>query len=186
MTTTFRSTALAAMLAFLPAAASGQAAALEKGSFVLGGSAGFNIEDNGVGDNAFTISAIPRVEYFLADGFAVGGHLGASRYSQGESSSTSVHAGPTVSYYFLQDGRVHPFVQALASYTRSTFSSPVSDGSRASMGLTGAVGLLYMLSDAVGVDTRLFVRRDSHENFTGDTIETTRGGLLIGFSAFVF
>ena len=185
MTTTFRSATLAAILAAVPLAAGAQAPALEKGSYALGGSAGFNIESSGSGDNALTIAAIPRVEYFLVDGLALGGHVGVSRFARGDDSSTSFHLGPIVSYYFVQDGRAHPFVRALASYVHSNFSFSVGDGSSDSLALTGAVGLLYMLSDAVGVDAQLFVRRRSLESSFGAEAEATQGGMEIGFSAFV-
>ncbi|MBW3553977.1 MAG: hypothetical protein KY466_10725 [Gemmatimonadetes bacterium] len=185
MTTTFRSAAIAAMLTAVPVAAAAQTPALEKGSYALGGSAGFSIEDSGSGDNVLTIAAIPRVDYFLVDGLALGGHVGIRRFARGDDSSTSFHLGPVVSYYFVQDGRAHPFVRALASYVHSTFSTAVSDGSSDSMALTGAVGLLYMLSDAVGVDAQLFVRRQSWESSFGGEAASTEGGLQIGFSAFV-
>ena len=184
-TMTFRSAALAALLASAPVVAAGQTPALERGSYALGGSAGFTIQDNGAGENAFTFSAVPRVEYFFLDGLALGGHLGLSRSTQGESSSTALYVGPIASYYFVQGGRAHPFVRALAAYTRRSFSSPITDGSFSSLALTGAVGLLYMLSDAVGVDAQLFVRSDRLESGTGAEAEATSGGLQIGFSAFV-
>lgn len=179
--------AAAASLALAPSLAASAAAqqALQAGSYQLGGSAGITLTDGPVGENLFRIAGSPRVLYFVSDGLALGAEVGASYTKQGESSGTSFGLGPAASYYFVRDGRVQPFVRASASWFRSSFDNPVGADSSDDWAVAGGAGLLFMLSEAVGIDAELYVSRYFYESPLGDTFDATIGGLRFGVSAFV-
>lgn len=93
---------------------------------------------------------------------------------------------PALTYYFVREGRTHPFFRGTASNVRTSFDSPVGDGSTDSWNVGAAVGLLHMLGEAVGLDAQIFVERASAEAGVGQDTDRTRGGLRLGIAAFVF
>lgn len=185
MRTISRGAAIAVLLACIPAAAAGQTPALEQGTHVLGGSAGFSISQTGADDNAVTIALLPHVEYFVVDGLALGGQLGFIRTRVRDDATTSFHVGPVATYYLVQEGSAHPFVRAAAAWQRTSFEHDVASGSNTSLRTTGSVGLLYLLSEAVGVEAELYLSRAGFDNGFGQEVHRIQGGLRIGVAAFL-
>ena len=159
-----------------------QTAALEHGSMLIGGTAGAQWFDEGHADNSIQVIVLPRLEYFVLNGLAVGGEIGLSYGKQGDVSSTGLSLGPAITYYMVQEGKLHPYVRATATYVRSKFST--SDESTSGTEWTGAAGLLLMLVDAVGLDAQLFVSRADSPIPERDDVKSA--GLRLGISAFVF
>lgn len=164
-----------------PATASAQPAALSGGSVLLGGQASFDVESAGDdGDNITRLVLLPAVHYFIRPGLAFGGELRLTRVSQGDLSGTSIGAGPALSYYFVQDGAVHPFVRASVQAVRSSSD----DFDQNVFGMRAAGGLLFLLTESVGLDAALYYNR---LQYGGDADgNTTNVGLALGVSAFVF
>lgn len=114
-------------------------AQISKGSKIIGtsfASAGFTSSDNETvysntptiyksEGNSFSFSINPYVGFFLADGFALGGSIGASFYSSKSTSSNSASTttteskysnpgfsiGPFARYYFVKGQKMSPYVE---------------------------------------------------------------------------
>ena len=181
----FRTFAVCAILASAAVArpVSAQEYATDRGSLILGGSAGVTrssysqVLEGSTRDSHSTYAYLsPVVEYFVSPGLAVGGTLNVIHHGGDGSSFTSYGAGPIVSYYFGRgEQTVHPYVSGQASLS--------SAGSGAS-GLYGAsAGALYMLSRSVGLDAGVFYRRQS---VADSESHSSNLGLALGFSAFTF
>src|SRR3954467_6065096 len=93
----------AIFLSLLICVASGANAQIEKGNFLIGGTASFQAAKNDDFDSK-SWSLSPNVSYFLADRFALGilTPLSTSRNSTAilTTSSVSYAIGPTLRYYF--------------------------------------------------------------------------------------
>ena len=153
--------------------ASAQSHALDQGSVILDGSAGISSVGVGDGDRLTTATVAPRVQYFVRPGLAVGGRALLYYFSSDGESTTSVGAGPELTYYFGPAEQVlHPFVSANTSVGRQ--------GGGTTYGYEVSAGLLRMISRTVGLNGRLYYQAfDSTSNY--DTF-----GLALGFSAFTF
>lgn len=165
----------------VPAAALAQPAALSGGSVLIGGEASFDVQSNSNADEDLTsFVLLPAVHYFVLPGLAIGGQMQLRRLSQGDASATTFGAGPAVSYYFVQDGVVQPYVRGSVQALRS--SSDNFDSNAFEMRAAG--GLLFLLTESVGLDGVLYYSR---AEFGGDADgNATNVGLAIGVSAFVF
>lgn len=184
MSTLHRSTArlIAAALfaaALVPATAYAQPAALSGGSVLVGGQASLSVESSsGDDDDTTWLMLLPSVQYFVSNGLALGGELQLTHASGGGFSSTSYGAGPAVSHYFVQDGDVHPFLRASLRAVRFTGGDDDSNA----FGVGGAAGVLFLMTESVGIDAALYYDRTEYE---GDS-NISSLGLALGVSAFVF
>jgi hypothetical protein len=173
-------------LILLPAAARAQVPALSTGSIIIGGQASITVEDvSGEDDKATSISVLPSLQYFVRPALAIGGELRFVRASFADFSLTSFGIGPTVSYYFVQDGNAHPFLRGSLRYDRSSTDTGTTEVDSDQLGLRASVGLLLLLSESVGVDAVIFFDRTS---LGGDGADFDRNalGLAAGISAFLF
>jgi hypothetical protein len=174
-------------LTVLPAAVDAQVPALNTGSILISGQASFVVQDvEGSDDNATTLAILPSLQFFVMPGLAIGGELRFLHSSFDDRSSTSYGIGPAVSYYFVRDGNAHPFLRGSVRYEHSsTDISPGGDVESDQLGLRASAGLLFLLSDAVGVDAALFYDRSSRDAGNGD-LDINAFGLAVGISAFLF
>ena len=180
-----RTLAFAAALA-IPASPLCAQAALEQGSMLVGGSAGANVRSyDGSDDSILTVSLFPRAEYFIADRFAVGGTVGLGYSSSGDENTTSFSVGPALTWYPMERDGAIPYLRAGAGWGRSSHSGGFLDGEADFWSLDAGVGLLLLLNEAVGLETELFVQRTSSENVVAGDLESTSGGLRLGFAAFL-
>ncbi len=161
-----------------------QSFAVDRGSWLVGGAAGFNsMGYSGQSGRATLIFLYPEAQYFVAPGLALGGTLTLARQDLGG----GVHqfgygAGPAATYYFGRAHRsVYPYVGARASLVRSR----VTGGSADSQSQVGArAGLLFMLARNVGVDAGLYY--DRYRGSGSPFNDYDFYGLQIGVAAFVF
>jgi len=91
-------TLLAAMLAVTAAAADGP---IDKGSMIIGGTAGFqmlsgDLYENSAGDGQTSLIFMPAFGYFMSPGFLIGGELMFESDSQGDFSGSIFGIGPMV------------------------------------------------------------------------------------------
>lgn len=162
---------------------SAQQPALEKGSALISGQASFTVQDAGDEDNITTIALSPYVQYFLSTGLAIGGELDFSRTSQGDRTFTTYGIGPAISYYFVRPSDVQPFVRGSVRLAHAKSEVGSIEDSSDLVGFRGAAGLLFLLSDAVGLDLNVFYDRLQHRDDIDVDVDTF--GLAIGVSAFL-
>lgn len=177
-----------ALLAATAHPAAAQDWALGRGSIAVGGSASFTstggeVNGNESDDRLTTIALAPSLQFFLTERFSFGGSLSFAYASEGDDSITTWGIGPAATYYFGEHGRsTHPYLGAGVDFSRQ---SDDSSEDRDRTGFRGAAGLLFLLSEAIGIHAELFYRSTSSEAGNVD-IDTNTVGLAVGFSAFLF
>jgi hypothetical protein len=173
--------------------ASAQEYAIDKGSFLLGGTVGFSSQGSESsafeGDEDRIAQALINTSfrYFVAPGFALGVNALVSSTTQGDVTVSDATVGPSLSLYFGQPTSiVYPFISGTVGF--STLSVEVDDvGSDsvngALLGLEG--GISYMIARNVALTGSLYYQRqgfsDSGESVTNDVF-----GFQGGVTAFIF
>jgi hypothetical protein len=174
--------AAALIAAVLPARVSAQAYATDRGSFIVGGSAGtstntftIDLEGEPESERVSLVHLAPQALYFVTPGLALGGRVSASLISDDEDTSTQLGVGPQVAYYFGRGERpYYPYLSAGVSY-----EDVAND--EAGVGANAQAGLVFLLARGVGLDTSLFYRRQEAEPVRHESL-----GLAVGITAFVF
>ncbi|HET6232378.1 MAG TPA: outer membrane beta-barrel protein [Longimicrobiaceae bacterium] len=177
----------AAALAALPMSSRAQAYAVDRGSYILQGSAGwsssrFTTEIAGatVHQRSTDVVLTPAVQYFVRPGLALGGQVNVLHSASGGNSSTAYGIGPKATYYFGRGERTYyPYISAGATYVRETFSHANAVGG------DGSAGAVFMLTRSVALDGSLYYR---HLQNNGDDVKQriNNFGLGIGVTAFAF
>lgn len=162
-----------------------QSSAVDRGSINIGGDATFSSFGSSADtDDSRTTQLLfnPAVEYFIIPGLAVGGEVVLARASRDGSSSSTVGVGPRLSYYFGRGERTfYPYLSGTVSLLRTSFDGNGDQESNSSVGYRGSGGILFMLSQGVGITGEVFYQgRDS------DDFNTNAFGVSFGISAFVF
>ena len=155
--------------------AEAQTHAVDRGSLLIAGSAGFSSSGSDGSDERTTqILLQPRLQYFIVPGLALGGQFLIRRISDDDDSSTTVGVGPEMSYYFgaATTKLAYPFLSA---------GLQIYEGDTDAFGFGGSAGLLIMLAEAVGLETALYYREMDYDDFGTDVF-----GLSVGISAFIF
>lgn len=172
-----------------PSTALGQDFAIDRGSFVLGGtvsvtSNGGELFENTEGDRLNSVLLNPFAMFFVTKGFAIGGDLFMEKASQGEESVTTLGIGPSVAYFFGgPQSEVYPFIGAGVEY--ANLSSTGFDAS--GFGFNFGAGAAFMIATNVALTAQAdygvlnFSVDQLDESFSGD-----RFGLRAGISAFLF
>lgn len=176
-------------LAITALTASAQTHATDRGSIIIAGDASLSSSKaENDDDRTTTIRLAPSLQYFIRPGLAIGGEVLLSRTSLGNASISQYGVGPRLSYYFGQGARtMHPFVSG--SITFANGSSDPGDIDFSSRDVTLRAGLLFMVSNAVGINPNLFYQntKTSFTNANGEIEgKTNTFGLAVGISAFVF
>ncbi len=172
---------------------------IDKGSIILAGNAFFmsqsgDLWENGDGDALTTFAIVPSVGYFITPGLLIGIDVTFNRLSQGDASRTDLAAGPMIGYYFNTNstrtevkGAVYPFVSAFFNYGQSKFDNDSWDSTTDILQFGGHAGIVYMVSDAVGLNLGVNVWSDSYdyegatESITGTTVQ-----IGAGFTSFIY
>lgn len=97
--------------------------AVDQGSFIFGGSAGFLSEGGDlVGDlRVTTITINPIIHYFVVPGFAVGADIVFTNLSVAGSSQSLFSIGPSLGYFVgNKESKVYPFVRGSFIYQSVT------------------------------------------------------------------
>jgi outer membrane protein len=169
----------------LPGIVHGQTPALQRGSVLLSGQASFDVADRSSSDEKeTTFLLLPSIQYFAGRGLALGGELSLTHASAGDFSSSSYGIGPAISYYFVKESDLHPFVRG--SFRIAQTSSEISGTERDAtvFGVRATGGVLFLLSESVGLDIGLYYDR---YQLRGDAeVDVSTLGLAVGISAFAF
>ncbi len=171
----------------VPATARAQTYAVDRGSWRIGGTAGWGGRTHDGRDGRdVTAFLAPSAQLFVLPGLALGADVELNRTeTSGDLRLSGIGAGPTATYYFGRGPRpFYPYVGGSAVFTHLDVSgaglTPSSSGSM----YTAYAGLLTMLARNVGVDTRLYLARQLVGGNLSDN--GTAYGLSVGISAFVF
>jgi outer membrane protein W len=153
--------------------------ATDRGSFIVGGSAGLTSQKNG--DHRYTHMHLrPSVQYFVQPGLALGGTLNLWQSRIEGRTMTAYGAGPQASYYFGgAEQALRPYVSGQTTYSAVRGEDP-------GVLTTGAnLGVVYLFTRNIGLDASLFYSRMSS---TGSVSSASMDsmGLAVGFSAFAF
>ncbi|MEE9442032.1 MAG: hypothetical protein V3V99_05125 [candidate division Zixibacteria bacterium] len=141
---------------------------LEKGNAILGGQfyvfsqSGDLYEDDG--DGMTTIILNPSLGFFVSDGFMMGANFDLVSLSQSGDTYTEFRIGPKIGYYLNTNqervdvkGAVYPYISGFFNFGQIDF------GGNGNINITefGAqVGMILMISDAVGADLGFRVSSD--------------------------
>jgi hypothetical protein len=174
------------VLLLVPTVASAQVPALDQGSLILGGQAsltstGFDDDDS----RTTGISIAPRIQYFVVPGLALGADVILARSSSDDFTTTGYALGPIATYYLPTQATAHPFVSGSVLFGQTNRETPAGDVDSSESQYRASVGLLFFLTDAVGISTELFYtsRQSETESIESDS---DAFGLAVGFSAFIF
>lgn len=154
----------------------------QKGSVMIGGTAGFS--SSKTGDYTETdINLSPMAGFFIMDQLAIGGgvNFGVSSLKfDGETSSvTSVGVQPMVRYYFNGSGKARFFGQANFQYASVKFEE---EDAQSGIGFGAGVGIDFFLNDHVAIEGLL-----GYNSFKVKDADDATGtfGLQIGVAAFI-
>lgn len=181
---------------------------LDKGSYFIEGNIFFQSQSGELwedfsGDGVTTIGAgngmvefngaldiSPAIGFFAAPGFMIGAQVAFRSYSQGDDDIVIVGLGPTVGYYFGANkqrdkikGVLYPYVRGFLTYGSLDFGGS-DDLSVNQYG--GKLGILAMLSNAVGADIAVKFQNDSWDFGDSDAISGTTITAGAGISAFIY
>jgi len=152
---------------------------VDKGSFIIGGSAGFSSLGSGENDRLTQITLTPNLSFFVVPNLAIGGNGNFRRISVSGSSSTFIGIGPSVAYYFGDlTSKSYPFVSSSFFYGKqSDLSSQIS--------LQFSSGVAFMIARNVAITGEAFFLL-INEIQDGPDENGNSFGIQIGISTFVF
>ena len=169
---------------FLPFLVGAQSYPIDKGSMIIGGSAGFQSMGGEElrGDERTTIFTIaPQFYYFVAPNISVGATLSYQSISRGDDSDSATGIGPGIFYFFGdENSKTFPFLGVNYMYTSDKDSYTKND-----INLIG--GAAFMIAKNVAITGSAFYMIESYspdgsdESFSGNTF-----GVQFGVDVFVF
>ena len=180
------------MFALPVAAQTSPSGPTDRGSKILGGTAGVE-RTSSEGSTSFSFSVAPVLLLFVADRVAIGGEVGFGYFDHENGNTTSWQVGPAARLYFgPSSAKTLPYIGAAVQIGSSNTSTdaPVStDTESSAWRVEGVAGLTFMLSRQVGVAGEFVLQRDERTFDVGTTEVTnslTRFALRFGLAAFIF
>lgn len=194
------SRALATVLFLLsgPISIQAQAHATGRASFLIDGSISYTrqtTETTQFESTSSQLSLAPTVHYFVAPGFALGLTL---LFRDGESETTrnqlttsaefvETAIGPSISYYHgSANSRWLPFMSASYTFGNQELMSPSSGAELSTRTLGGAVGVLVLLNQHVGLTGEVFLQDGTTEVEGALDRDRLMSGFRVGIATFVF
>ncbi len=185
---------LLAALVLAPTALA-QSYAIDKSSYVFGGTARFasqgttiSFDDFGEEDSdrlteiAYSVS----FGYFVVPGLALGADSQYQRFSQDGVSQTSTSVGPNLSYYFgTAASKAYPFVTGAVGFSTLRIQNRESEGSSNGFRFGAAGGLSYLIARNVALTGAVFYQNESFSD-DGASITNDAFGFQGGVTAFIF
>lgn len=171
----------------------------DKGSKIVSGgftfsTAGGDLYESEDGDRQVLIQFNPSVDYFVIPGLALGGKFLLEYFLDGEYSLDTWGIGPRIVFFLGGNqprstikGTTYPYLSASFFYTHSTFSfGEVAEvtSSGHTIGIGG--GVLYMLSNAVGLFGEADYQVESMNPERGDSVGGNKFNIIAGFSVFLY
>jgi hypothetical protein len=167
------------------ATALGADSPVSKGSWKVGGSAGFSSTGGDFYDSRVSVfSLTPSAGTFITDGLLIGGNFSLISASGGSETLTAWGVGPTMAYYFKggnatkdAKGSLYPFVGASFMITGASGGGESATGT----GFSFAGGIEYMITRSVAFDVAA-----SYSISTMESMSTNVFGISAGFSFFIW
>jgi outer membrane protein len=148
----------------------------EKGSIMLGGTAGFNAYSYGDYSSSY-VYLIPQVGYFFTDRLAVGALLNLEFFG-GDNDGSWIGIGPYARYYFNESGPARFFGQAGIEFYNIDFGG--NSDSFTNLGFNVGAGVDYFLNESVALEAMLNFNSNKDSD---DDESSTNFGLNIGVAA---
>ena len=178
-------TVIVYVLAFLPACVIAQNYAVDKGSMMLSGTAGFSSaggEDLYGEERVTTITVNPIISYFFFPRLAIGSEIIYTRTSQGDNLDSCVGFGPRIAYFMGDEkSTMVPFAGASYLYTLYSNGYEYSDTY-----LSFSGGAVFMLAKNVGISGRIFYRVRTYSPDGADSSSGNIFGVGFGVNTFIF
>ncbi|MCK4632549.1 MAG: hypothetical protein KAT79_04720 [candidate division Zixibacteria bacterium] len=183
---------------------------VDKGCFNLDGVFSYSshsmvdVED---ADDLTFMTLTSNIGYFIAPGIRIGSAVNYSQVKFGEMKVTISGFGPSIAYYFNSDdsrleakGAIYPYVQGFYMFAGNikveadmSDIDPSLDPEETKINVTsygGRGGIVYMMSNSVGLDLSVSYARDEMEpDDPPEGSEPTKFNTLMfgaGVSAFIF
>ncbi|MFT5165655.1 MAG: opacity protein-like surface antigen [Saprospiraceae bacterium] len=155
-------------------------AQLEKGTTMIGGTAGFDLQFE-EGDNLFTLTLNPSIAVFTSNNLAIGSNLGLTYLKSGDFSTTFLNLLPFARYYFLGGNEKSViFLEGKIGLALASFDNGGGSESESAFQYAFGPGVSFFLTDNVSIDAILAY------NHIGGDFDQSSFGLNIGLQAFLF
>lgn len=145
-----------------------------KGTWMLGGSAGFSSGKYSGGSSTTNVNISPNAGYFFADNFAAGALLSFASMSNG-GTQTNFGIAPFARYYFLPLGE-HAKLFGQAAFGFGSEKSPNTSSQSSTMWEIKA-GPAFFLNENIALETTLYYNSDKVKS----TPAYNTFGLSVGF-----
>jgi hypothetical protein len=150
-----------------------------KGTMMLGGTAGFDVQFIDAAEtNPFTLDLQPQLGFFVADNIAVGGNIGLTYFKVSDVSTTSLAISPFGRYY-LGSNNIKLFLHAQIGYLTGSTNFDGDKTSSNGYQLQFGPGLAFFLNQHVAIEG-LF----AYDKWGGD-FDASNIGLRLGVQAFL-
>jgi Outer membrane protein beta-barrel domain len=168
-----------ALFFFLLLVSSQATAQLEKGNFLIGGTAGFSIQFER-GDNPFNVQLSPNVASLISDNLALGGALAVFYQKQEDFSYSSFSILPWGRFY-IPTGDASPvfFIDAKAGLALINSETSFGDESENAFQYIIGPGMAFFIADNISIDAILAYNR------IGGDFDSSVLGLNIGLQVFL-
>jgi hypothetical protein len=173
--------------------------AVDKGSWMLGGTVGFeslggDLYENEDGDSETFIEFSPFAGYFVMPGLAVGTKVIFSSASQGDDKDTAFGVGPMVEYYLGGPySKIFPFASARLGYVSHSEETKAGgetvEFEYTEMSYGFALGAVTMVSRNVAVRGTVFYTihsKDQKKPEDLDSVDGNQMGLRLGIQSFIW
>lgn len=184
---TFASIMLHATVTLAQESPIGKGSKMVDGAFLFS-SMGGDLYEGPEGDRWTVMQFTPSYSQFIASGFAVGVTLLTERTSRGDWTSMSWGIGPKLQYFFggtsatAIHGSTYPVIGTSFVYH---YVDPGSGSDYSGTSLNFDAGLVYMLSNSVGISAKFqyafeTLTREDHESVSGNHFD-----IMGGFAIFL-
>lgn len=178
----------------LPFPASAQSYAMDRGVWVVGGSASVShLEISGLDGGITTVSLFPDVGFFVLPGLVVVANVEYAHSSGAGRSSTVYGAGPGLTYYFVKGpAKLHPYLAAAVFFGQLDWELSGQTGVSNSQGSTSwyaSGGGALLLARNVAVTGEAYygqVHYGAADVIGGPSGTTTQYGLRFGVSVYIY
>ena len=176
---------LVIVILVVPACVIAQNYAIDKGSYMLSGTAGLT---SAGGDELYgeervtTVTIDPMIGYFFVPNLAFGSEFIYTTTTQGDNTTSCVGFGPRIAYFAGdEDSKTLPFAGVGYLYTLYSNGYEYSDTY-----LSFSGGAVFMLARNVGISGRIFYRMRTYKPTGGESSSVNILGFGFGINTFIF
>ena len=181
-----------ALLLILPALLVAQEYAVDKGSMLVGGEAGFAMMGGDLykdfDDNKMTVMTIsPTLMYFIAPGLGIGADVEFTKMSQGDMSSTTMGVGPGIAYFIGNaSSTMYPYLSASYIFGSEKVKYDNDEAKVTTANIVFRGGIMFMVAKTTGIGIAAFYSMDSGKHEDYDAVKGNVMGVGVTFASFIF